>query len=110
MKGSLESYVIRTHCEMCGRHPKGSTTSKERRGNKLRLEPAFDPHGRPKTLCYDCRIGSSELLAEQRHELLEVSKAAADLMGKVPCVGNDGIVSMDIYVRLRSVIAKAEAR
>jgi hypothetical protein len=66
--GPLESYKMAGHCEMCGAndfqpHPE--------------LEPAFNPSGQPKTLCRDCRIGSAELLADQRADLLE---AATDLL------------------------------
>jgi hypothetical protein len=50
----LESLKVKKHCEMCGA------------GRKGMLEPAFDPSGKPKTLCRDCRIGSAELLAARR--------------------------------------------
>lgn len=61
--GPLERYVMRTHCEMCGAHPPGTIDG---RYSAARLEAAYDPNGQPKTLCYDCRIESAEILAEHR--------------------------------------------
>ena len=52
MPNELEWLNLKDHCEMCG--------------FKDRLEAAFDPGGQPKTLCYSCRIGSAELLADTR--------------------------------------------
>ena len=52
---SLELLTLRglnAVCEMCG--------------HADRLEAAFDPSGNAKTLCYDCRIGSAELLQSKR--------------------------------------------
>jgi hypothetical protein len=46
------------HCQMCG-------TTKDY------LEPAFNPSGKPMTLCRDCRIGSAEPLDEARARMLE---------------------------------------
>jgi hypothetical protein len=63
-KGPLESVRMTEHCEMCGNQT-----------NVCSLEPAFDPRSHAKTLCRDCRIGSAELLAEYRTELLEALRA-----------------------------------
>jgi len=48
--GPLESLQVKDHCQMCGANQD--------------LEPAFNPAGKPMTLCYACRIGSAESLAQ----------------------------------------------
>jgi hypothetical protein len=57
--GPLESLQLLKHCEMCGA-----------RGAGARLEPAFSPSWIARTLCRDCRIGSAELNAEARENIL----------------------------------------
>jgi hypothetical protein len=51
--GRLERLKLKKYCEMCG--------------GKTVLEPAFNPSGKPKTLCRACRIGSAELLQDRRN-------------------------------------------
>jgi hypothetical protein len=48
---------------MCGQGE--VTTVAEDRYIAHPLEPAFNPSGVPMTLCYDCRIGSAELLQQR---------------------------------------------
>ena len=52
--GPLETLILTNHdhCQMCGA--------------KTRLEPAFTPDDKPAILCFDCRIGSAELLHDRR--------------------------------------------
>lgn len=69
--GPLESLKKKTHCEMCG--------AVEHKTKAARLEPAFDPSGQAKTLCFDCRIGSAELLAAQRAKLLSLTQKIGGL-------------------------------
>lgn len=55
----LEREGLLDHCEMCGNKDKSAA-----------LEPAFDPSGKPKTLCRECRIGSAELREARRLEFI----------------------------------------
>jgi hypothetical protein len=57
---SLQARGLKDYCEMCG-----ARSDAERDW----FEPAFNPDGEPKTLCRDCRIGSSELLSAKREKL-----------------------------------------
>jgi len=56
--GPLESLKLKNYCEMCG--------ATNRKKGAAPLEPAFDPGGKPKTLCRECRMGSAEVLDTQR--------------------------------------------
>lgn len=58
----LERLKLKDHCEMCGDKDKGSR-------HRAHLEPAFNPDGKPMTLCRPCRIGSAEALADRRFQL-----------------------------------------
>jgi hypothetical protein len=74
--GPLESLKLKTHCEMCG--------ATNRNKGAAPLEPAFDPSGRPKTLCRKCRIGSAELLAQPRRIYVEVSGGVVQTVQNLP--------------------------
>lgn len=69
--GPLESLTLKDHCEMCGR-------TEEIYGLRAKLEAAFDPDDQPKTLCYECRIGSAELLYDSRAALLTACQSLRD--------------------------------
>jgi len=98
--GPLESYKVAGHCEMCG-------APAQRNGRAAMLEPAFNPSGEPMTLCRDCRIGSAELLAEQRTALLEACKLALKV---TPALGYEpGTAQRKAHDALVAVIAKAKA-
>jgi hypothetical protein len=92
--GPLESLVLKDHCEMCGH------------GNQHKgyapLEAAFNPSGQAQTLCYHCRIGSAELLADQRAELLVQLKA---IVVQIEASGR-----LIVPPGVSDAIAKAEAR
>ena len=53
----------KNYCEMCGK-----------RDTSARLEPGFTPDGQAKTLCAQCRLGSAEILSDQRAALLDAIK------------------------------------
>jgi len=95
--GPLESYPLFPNCEMCGakdfqRHPE--------------LEPAFNPSGHPMTLCRDCRMGSAELLADQRTALLEACKLALRV---TPTLGYEpGTAQRKAHDALVAALAKAK--
>jgi hypothetical protein len=74
--GPLESHKMARHCEMCGAsdYKKQGSVIAGAHGS-VGLEPAFNPSGQPKTLCRDCRIGSAEILANVRADLLVQLKA-----------------------------------
>ena len=57
--GPLESLQVKAHCEMCGAHQD--------------LEAAFNPAGKPMTLCFPCRIGSAESLAEHYRKIYPIA-------------------------------------
>ena len=103
--GPLESYKVAGHCEMCGAN---SLDGRHRAlvPRPLALEPAFNPAGEPKTLCYDCRIGSAEILADVRADLL----AACILALKViPALGYEpGTAQRKAHDALIAAIAKAK--
>jgi len=63
--GPLESLRMHDYCQMCGDRDKGAR-------HRARLEPAFDPSGHAKTLCYACRIGAAELRSERSQKMLEL--------------------------------------
>jgi hypothetical protein len=97
-QGPLESYKMAGHCEMCGapgKRPSGTFTT-------ARLEPAFNPSGEPKTLCQDCRIGSAELLADVRADLLTQLKA---LVVQIEASGH-----LIVPPNVKKAIAKAEGK
>ena len=79
--GPLEFYIMTDHCEMCG----ASDYKKQRSiiagaAGISGLEAAFDPDGKPKTLCRQCRIGSAELLADQRANLSDKLAQITDII------------------------------
>lgn len=89
--GPLQSYPIFPQCQMCGA--------------KEALEPAFNPSGAPMTLCRDCRIGSAELLGDQRTALLEACKLALKV---TPALGYEpGTAQRKAHDALVAAIAKA---
>lgn len=78
--GPLRALKLKKHCEMCGAQDSPTMS--------YRLEVAFDPKGQPKTLCQACRIGSAELLADQRMHL----HLYVDKLNTRRCVQCDGVV------------------
>jgi hypothetical protein len=103
--GPLESLQLRglkDHCEMCGR-------TERRRGaaqpESAHVEPAFNPSGEPKTLCRDCRIGSSELLEAKRKKLEEFVSLVARMKTEEEFA--DCPDSEDWIVTLNELIASA---
>jgi hypothetical protein len=99
--GPLESYKMAGHCEMCGAsdfqpHPE--------------LEPAFNPSGEPKTLCRDCRIGSAELLADVRAELLTVLRKFVDYYNRGEAPQFTIELLQDVAIDAAAAIAKAERK
>jgi hypothetical protein len=86
----LERRGLKKHCQMCGNNDAPG-----------QLEPAFNPDGKPMTLCRLCRIGSAELLADRRakkpYVLVTVSGGVADV------VQGSSVVDVDIldYDNLR---------
>jgi hypothetical protein len=104
--GSLESYPIFPHCEMCGaRDYKKQGSVVAGHAGLAGLEPAFDPSGKPKRLCRDCRIGSAELLADVRADLLKVLESVAVRWDKY-----DDQDAPELGAAIRNVIKKAKAR
>ncbi len=107
-KGPLESLKLKDHCEMCGANYKSSDHA-----NGRSLEAAFNPSGKPMTLCRDCRIGSAELLADQRKELLEVLKQLlGDLRQKFPGIETPVETAAGLkgtYLCAEALIAKVKA-
>jgi len=102
--GPLESYKIAGHCEMCGAN---SLDGRHRAltPRPLALEPAFNPSGEPMTLCYDCRIGSAELLADQRAAMLTVLESAAARWDKY-----DEQDAPELGAAIQAAIDKTKAR
>ena len=82
--GPLQSLPFKDHCEMCG------AKDDARRPNPL-LEPAFNPSGKPMTLCQDCRIGSAESLADQRLSDSELATVLAALREWQRTLGPDNL-------------------
>lgn len=102
--GPLESYKMAEHCEMCGVSAKH--VSDVVRHRMMPLEPAFNPSGQPKTLCRDCRIGSAELLADVRANLLAACKLALKV---TPALGYEpGTAQRKAHDALVAAIAKAK--
>jgi hypothetical protein len=100
--GPLESYKMADHCEMCGRQ-RGAGWE-----GSAKLEPGFNPSGKPKTLCYDCRIGSAEILADVRADLLAACKLALKV---TPALGYEpGTAQRKAHDALVAAIAKATKR
>lgn len=94
---SLQARGLEDYCEMCG------ARSDEERDH---FEPAFNPAGEPKTLCRDCRIGSAELLADQRVKL----RAFASLVARMKTeeeYGDDVPPSEDWISTLNELIESA---
>jgi hypothetical protein len=103
--GPLESLELKDYCEMCGatNHKKGYAP----------LEPAFDPSGKAKTLCYHCRIGSAELIVER----WSAASKAVNLLkkfvayyfrGEAPQFTVD--LLQDVAIDARNLVAKAEGQ
>jgi len=105
--GPLESYPLFPHCEMCGASDykkQGSVVAGH--AGLAGLEPAFNPSGHPMTLCRDCRIGSAELLADQRTALLEACKLALRV---TPTLGYEpGTAQRKAHDALVAALAKAK--
>lgn len=64
---ALESLALADHCQMCSHANKDEGYAP--------LEPAFNPGGRPMTLCRPCRIGSAELLQSERKSRIVALRA-----------------------------------
>lgn len=76
-KGLLEGLKLSKYCQMCGVGTNARIRDADGRDfGKARLEAAFDAGGKPKTLCFLCRMGSAELLAER-------NKKARELVGLI---------------------------
>jgi len=105
--GPLESYPTLAYCEMCGaRDYKKQGSVVAGHAGLAGLEPAFDPSGQPKTLCRDCRIGSAELLADVRADLLAACKLALKV---IPALGYEpGTAQRKAHDALVAAIAKAK--
>lgn len=58
-KANEKSGRVVSHCQMCGANSLG-----------VALERAFNPRAKVMTLCRDCRIGSAELLADERERMI----------------------------------------
>jgi hypothetical protein len=104
--GPLESYKMAGHCEMCG------ASDFKKQGSVVAghvglagLEPAFDPSGKPKTLCRDCRIGSAELLGDVRADMLKVLESVAARWDK-----DDDQDAPELGAAIRNAIKKAKGR
>jgi len=76
---------------MCGVSKKH--VSSDVRDKIISLEAAFDPSGKPKTLCQPCRIGSAELLADRRvsFESRELATVLAALRYWQRAIGVDSL-------------------
>jgi hypothetical protein len=100
---SLERKGLKDYCEMCG-----ATEAKARNHDDgtAALEPAFNPSGKPKTLCRDCRIGSAELLAAKREKLEEFVSLVARMKTEEE-FGDDCPPSEDWISTLNELIASA---
>jgi hypothetical protein len=107
--GPLESYPIFPHCEMCGaRDYKKQGSVVAGHVGLAGLEPAFNPSGEPMTLCRDCRIGSAELLADVRADLLAACKLALKV---TPALGYEpGTAQRNAHDALVAAIAEATKR
>jgi hypothetical protein len=86
----------------------GDTEAKARNHDEgtAALEPAFNPSGEPKTLCRDCRIGSSELLEAKREKLEEFASLVARMKTEKE-YGEDCPDSEDWISTLNELIASA---
>jgi hypothetical protein len=105
--GPLESYKMAAHCEMCGAN---SLDGRHRAlvPRALNLEAAFNPSGQPMTLCFDCRIGSAEILADVRADLLAACKLALKV---TPALSYEpGTAQRKAHDALVAAIAKATKR
>lgn len=71
LRSPLQSLELVDHCQMCGRV------------HEARLEAAFDPGGEAKTLCWECRMGSAELLWAERGNLQEALDMIRDAIARV---------------------------
>ncbi len=94
---SLQARGLKDHCEMCGDH-----TDEARDW----FEPAFNPDGKPKTLCRDCRIGSAELLAAKRESAQEFASLVSRMKTEEE-YGDDCPPSEDWISTLSGLIALA---
>ena len=105
--GPLESYPLFPHCEMCGASDYKKQGSVVAGASGLAgLEPAFNPSGHPMTLCRDCRMGSAEILADQRTALLEACKLALRV---TPTLGYEpGTAQRKAHDALVAALAKAK--
>jgi hypothetical protein len=103
-KGSLESLKLKDHCEMCG--------ASQRNPNSLPLEAAFNPSGKPMTLCRDCRMGSAELLHENATKINEAAKSLSgmNVSGALESLKDNGyIFEANALAHLASVATGTKA-
>lgn len=99
-RGPLESLNLADHCEMCG------LSAIPNREYPF-LEAAFNPDSEPMTLCQSCRIGSAELLADQREQMIKVLRGVLH--------HNESLkprfkLSPALILHVESVLAKAVSR
>lgn len=93
-QGPLESLTLKDFCQMCGQI--------------TNLEPAFNVGGKPRTLCYECRIGSAELLSEQRAELLARLRECLDYLNSEADDPEDR--NLGLIAECEATILKIEAQ